>query len=209
MTKRMLRRLTVLMSVLALAVTLQPKTHAQQAQRSFPIDIGISYNAERAKIAGVPCGCFWLQGGSADGTIKLYRGVGATISVSGQRASAVTAGVDLSKFSVMAGPRYTLGVSRWTSRYLGEEHSASVFGEALYGYVHGFDSLFPSATGVRTSANSFSMQIGGGMNVNLGRGLGLRALQLDYVRTSLPNSTSNVQNDFRLGVGITYHVHRR
>jgi hypothetical protein len=43
----------------------------------------------------------------------------------------------------------------------------------------------------------------------LAKGFGLRALQLDYVRTSLPNASTNSQNDFRLGLGITYRIRHR
>lgn len=201
---KVLRQTGFWMGAVILSVSFQVKAQGADASRS--VDVGVTYNAERTKIASAPCGCLWLQGGAADGAITIYRGVGAAVSISGEHRTNATPGVDLSKFSFMAGPRYTHGISRWSSRYLGEKHAASVFGEALFGYVHGFNSLFPSGTGLQTSANAFSMQIGGGLNVDLGKGFGLRALELDYVRTALPNSTSNLQNDFRLGIGVTYHV---
>ena len=50
------------------------------------------------------------------------------------------------------------------------------------------------------------MQLGGGLDVTLSRGFGVRALQVDYIRTSLPNNTSNIQNDLRIAFGITYRV---
>lgn len=206
---KMLQKTILWMSALLLAVIFQARAEAQQSERSFAAEVGVTYNAERAKIASVPCGCFWLQGGSVDGAITIYRGIGAAVKVTGEHRSNAAPGVDLNKFALMAGPRYTHGISRWTSRYLGEKHTADVFGEALFGYVHGFNSVFPSQTGVQTSANAFSMQIGGGLNVNLARGFGLRALELGYVHSALPNSTSNRQNDFVVGIGITYRVGRR
>jgi hypothetical protein len=36
--------------------------------------------------------------------------------------------------------------------------------------------------------------------------LSLRVLQLDYSRTSLPNNTTNWQNNLRIGAGITLRV---
>jgi hypothetical protein len=48
------------------------------------------------------------------------------------------------------------------------------------------------------------MQIGGGVDVLMFKGFGIRALEADYVRSSLPNSASNNQNDLRLSFGISY-----
>ncbi len=56
-----------------------------------------------------------------------------------------------------------------------------------------------------TSANSFAVQAGGGVNLYLTRSFGIRLLQADYVRTTLPNAAANTQNDLRLAFGITYH----
>ena len=43
------------------------------------------------------------------------------------------------------------------------------------------------------------------MNLYLTRSFGVRLLQADYVRTTLPNAAANTQNDLRLAFGITYH----
>jgi hypothetical protein len=73
--------------------------------------------------------------------------------------------------------------------------------------VHAFNGLFPSSGNtVKSSANAFAMQVGGGVNVALAKGFGLRALQLDYIYTTLPNNGTNTQHDLRMGIGITYHL---
>jgi hypothetical protein len=81
-----------------------------------------------------------------------------------------------------------------------------LFGEALFGGAHGFSSSFPTPSGLVSSANSFAMQLGGGLDVAVGRGFGIRALELDYIHTSLPNNASNSQNDLRIAFGLTYHT---
>jgi hypothetical protein len=42
--------------------------------------------------------------------------------------------------------------------------------------------------------------------VALSRGFGVRAFEVDYLRTSLPNNASNSQNDLRIAFGLTYHT---
>ena len=77
--------------------------------------------------------------------------------------------------------------------------------EALFGVAHGFDSNFPASSGTTDSANSLSMQFGGGINIALTGNFGLRAIQVDYVRTSFRNFANDTQHDVRLAAGITYH----
>jgi hypothetical protein len=196
-------------ALLAGALACGPMAQAQQESRPLSVDLAVTYTGERAKIASTSCGCFWLQGGSVNGAITLFRGLGVAANLTGEHSPNIGPGVDLNKLAFMAGPRYTLRTARWTNRFLGAKHGTSVFGEALFGYAHGFNGIFPTSSGVEASANAFSMQIGGGLNVRIARNFGIRALELDYVRTSLPNSASNTQNDLRLNFGVSYHLRVR
>ena len=200
---------TICGSVLLCAVLMTAAAAcAQQAHSNLlpgiaSADVALTYNLERAKIASSNCGCFWLNGASAEVAVPVYRGFSAAASFGGATASNIAPGVDLSKFSYVFGPRYTYNISRYTDRYT-KRHAAQIFGEALFGGAHGFNSVFPAAGGSTNTANSFAMQLGGGLDVALSRGFGVRALQLDYVRTSLSNNASNTQNDFRIAFGVTY-----
>jgi hypothetical protein len=46
--------------------------------------------------------------------------------------------------------------------------------------------------------------IGGGVNVALRHRLALRAFEADWLRTQLPDGTTNVQNNLRLGAGLVF-----
>ena len=46
------------------------------------------------------------------------------------------------------------------------------------------------------------LKAGGGMNLNLKPHLALRLFEADYLRTQLPNSTNNAQNNLQLGAGL-------
>jgi peptidoglycan-associated lipoprotein len=175
---------------------------AQQASKNMhaalPV-VAVTYDLEDAKGALIG-GDFWLQGGSVDIAVPFYRGLSVAGNFSGVHASnAIHPGVNLGKISYLAGPRYTLARSS----------HVRIFGEGLFGGAHGFDSIFPVGGSLVPTANSFAMQLGGGMDVSLHRGFGVRAIELDYVRTGLPNNGANSQNDLRLAFGISYQFERK
>ncbi len=169
-------------------------------------DFALTYTAERAKLAPSNCGCFWLNGGSGEAASTFYQGLGIAANLTLNHASSIAPGVNLSQTAFMAGPRYTFSTSRRTDRRFTKKHGTYVFAEWLLGGVHAYNSVFPSSSGTTASASAFSMQLGGGANVALARGFGLRVLELDYVRTTLPNNGSNSQNDLRLAFGVSYHL---
>lgn len=68
-----------------------------------------------------------------------------------------SSGVGLDMVTATFGPRYTWSPRR--ARY-------ALFVQGLAGVANGFNSIFPSNSGVDTVANSLAVQAGGGMNVN-------------------------------------------
>jgi hypothetical protein len=46
------------------------------------------------------------------------------------------------------------------------------------------------------------MELGGGMNLLVSRHLAVRAFEADWLRTGLPNGTTNVQNNLHVGAGV-------
>ena len=166
-------------------------------------DIAITFTTERAKIQSSSCSCFWLYGGGANAAITFYRGLGIATNLTAVHASNITPGVNLGLLSFMVGPRYTFNVSRSARRNL------RVFAEELVGYVHGFDSVFPGPNGTTFSSGAFSTQTGIGMDISNHKGFGVRLFEADFVHTSLPNSSSNSQNDLRLAFGLSYRLTAR
>lgn len=187
--------------VLFLSASLSTGLPAQVQKTAFTtrgadVDVAITYVAERAKIASVSCGCFWLQGGSGDAAVTFAKGIGVAANLTGVQNNDVGTGVGLAKVLFAMGPRYTVTPkNRWPS----------IFGEALFGGVHGFNSIFPSATGAKGAASSFAMMFGGGVDVQVAKHVRVRAVEADYVRTTLPNNAGNVQNDLRLAAGVSFH----
>jgi len=146
------------------------------------------------------CGCFGLAGFAGDAAWNLFslgssHGVGLGLAgdlgvVHTGQVSGQNYGLTLTTFT--AGPRLRL-----------PGHRLQTFGQALFGVAHGSGSQFPSGNTLVSSASSFALDLGGGADYPIGNRLSLRAIQLDYLRTSLPNITSGWQNSLRIGVGMT------
>jgi uncharacterized low-complexity protein len=200
--------IALLLGALMMGATAQAQQQPAQKLQLQSVDLAVTYSPARAKIAQTDCGCFWMQGGSADAAATFFHGLGVAANLTGERTSNITLGVDLSKISFMIGPRYTYNMHRATDRFLGSKHPSRVFGEWLFGGVYGFNSVFPTSGGVKSNANAFSMQLGGGMDVSLARSFSVRAIELDWVRSNLPNTGSDTQNDLRLAFGMSYHIQK-
>jgi hypothetical protein len=196
----------IIASVCLLAAATAWGQKIQYAAKDAPIsiDLAVTYAPERAQVMPNQC-CFWMQGGGVDASATLWKRLGIAASLTGDHAADVTSGVDVNKISYMGGPRYTYTAlanhagAAPTLRY-------QIFGQGLFGGVHGFNGLYPTSSSTTSSANAFALEAGGGFNYYVTRNWGLRVLEVDYVRTQMPNHAADVQNDLHLGFGITYHI---
>jgi hypothetical protein len=177
---------------------------AKKVCSSDAYDVAATYAPERTQISVSPNDGFWLQGGGVEAAVNFQRGLGLVASVSGGHASNVTPGVDVNKVVVLGGERYTHTVWRPRKGPARDRH-LELFGQWLFGSVHGFGGVYPASGGVKSSATAFAMQAGGGMNLALSRHFGLRLLDVEFLQTALPNNGSITQNDLRLATGITVH----
>jgi hypothetical protein len=141
---------------------------------------------------------FWMQGGSAELNGQLFHGLGVVADVSGQHSGDTKiAGVGLNLVTATFGPRYT-----WSPR--GTRYS--FYGQALLGEAFGFSSVFPGTGQASETANSMALMVGGGLSIHVNRHFALRAFKADWMRTQLPNATSGVQNNLRLGAGVVVRL---
>lgn len=199
----MLRRVTAAALLAGLMTVAAHAQSAPQQPRRFhlpPVDLAVTYDAERGKIAASNCGCFWFQGGGVNSSITLWHGLGFAADISGGRASDISPGISLSKVNFLFGPRYTWQVPHFPIAH----HAPSLFGEFLFGAAHAYGTVIPSASGGSSHATAFAYQTGGGLNLWLAPHFGLRALELDYVHSQLPNNSNSSQNDFRLATGFVW-----
>jgi hypothetical protein len=166
-----------------------PTEHATSS-----LEVAITYDASRANlIAG---DSFWMQGGGVQVHGQFWHGLGVVADVTGLHTANIdNSGIGLDLVTATFGPRYTWSPAH--ARY-------SVFGQALVGVAKGINSLFPGTPLPRSSADSLAVQLGGGVDLPLKRHIALRAFEADWIRTQMPNLTTGVQNNLKLGAGIVF-----
>ncbi len=163
----------------------------------YPIEVTLTYNATLSDLIGGRN--FWLQGSGVQVHGRFYGGLGELADVGGQHTANMNGtGVGLDIVTVTFGPRYT-----WTQR----RHQYALYGQALVGEAFGFNSVFPGTTGATSSRDSLAVKIGAGTNVARSRHVSWRVFEADWLRTQLPNSTNNVQNNLSLGAGLVLRFH--
>jgi peptidoglycan-associated lipoprotein len=160
-----------------------------------PIEISVDYSYLRANQGPGQCGCFNMNGGSAEVAFHTYRWFSAVADLTGERSGTVNGGPQgLSLVSFTAGPRFTYPI----------HHRYAPFAQGLFGGVHGFDTYFPVTSGSTGAASSFAMLAGGGLDLRMKSWLAIRPAQADYFYTQLPNGVNNRQNNLRLSAGVVF-----
>jgi hypothetical protein len=192
----------LLAASLLLTVTLKAQAPGAASEPGHQeVDVAVTYTAQHSNLISNPT--FWLQGGSFELSAQVWHGLGAAANITGTNtASTATGGPGLTMVTETFGPRYTW----YRENGARKKHSLAVFGQALIGEAHGFNSLFPQPAGAVTDYNSFAMQVGGGVDLGLSRHFAVRAIQADWLRTQFPNSTTNIQNSLRLGAGVVFRI---
>ena len=166
-------------------------------QRSGQLEVAVTYDAMKSNTTSA--NNFWMQGGSVQVHGQFRRGLGLVGDLSIlHTGNEHGSGVGLDLLTLTFGPRYT-----WTPAH----HRYAVFGQALGGEAIGYNSVFPFASGSKSSDSDIALKIGGGVDVALARHFSVRALEADWMRTQLVNSTNNVQNNLRLGAGVVWRSH--
>jgi peptidoglycan-associated lipoprotein len=188
------RRPLVILTVAAcLGMMAQAQTQAKDRYKDG-VSLALHYDMLRGGLTNG--NSFGTQGGAAEVNCSFFHGFGGTASVLGLHADGIGTGVPVNLVILTFGPSYT-----YTYGHRGA-HPVSFFAHGLIGEADGFDGLYPHGGVASSSTDSLAVQAGGGVDVGVSRHLAVRIVQADFVRTYLPNSQSNVQNNLRLGVGI-------
>jgi hypothetical protein len=188
---------TLLLTAAILWISATASGQAASTAEPHEVDLTFTYSPQFSNL--VIGSNFWLQGGSLDLSAEFYHGLSIVANIAGERASSISgSGVNLTMVTTTFGPRYT-----WTPK-----NKLTVFGHGMLGEAFGLDSDFPSRESAETDFNTLALQVGGGVDLRLSRHFGLRAVQADWIRTQFPNSTTNVQNNLRLGAGIVFRLRR-
>lgn len=181
-----------LFSTMALIVPSGAQTHPVGTGPKT-LDLGLMYSTQVTNYVGAQK--FWMQGGGVDAAYRVYKQFSGVVNFSALHGQgSQSADVSLTTATFTAGPRYT--------HRLGKQ--SKIFGQALFGLTHGSDSVFPTSTGQTPSANAFALQAGAGYDLSWNDRIAFRIPAVDYVRTTLPNGTTGVQNVLRISAGVVF-----
>jgi len=144
-------------------------------------------------------GNFWMQGGNVQIHGRFYGGLGVVADVAGAHTANMNSSrVGLDMVTAAFGPRYT-----WSPAH----RRYAIFGQTLVGEALGFNSVFPAANGASGNANALALKVGGGVNVALGSPRIIwRAFEANWLRSQLPNSNNNVQNNAIFATGVVFKL---
>jgi hypothetical protein len=197
----MMRKLLIsllILSTLALAPSWASAQSIYKQQTS--VDLAINYEAARAAI--VPGTAFWLHGGDAQVGITRWGGLGLAADFGGgHNAKISSSGVALDLVTITGGPQYRKTVESGADYY-----NVTIFGHFLAGEAHASNGVFAGSTAASTSATSFALKAGGGIDLDISPRLSLRIVQADWLRTQFPNGANDVQNHIQLGAGVVIHL---
>jgi len=162
-------------------------------------DVSVGYDRTQANAPPGDCQCFGVQGGYASGAFFLGDHLAVVAQFSGGTSSHISSlGQNLNLYTYLFGPKYAYSI-----------HRVTPFVQVLFGGAHGTDSYFPSNTGYATSASTFALAPGGGVDIDLTRHFSVRAIQAQYLRPSFPNGGDNEQNQLKIGAGLVFKFGQR
>ncbi len=165
-------------------------------------EVSFAYSPVEANAGPGQCGCFFMNGASAEGNFRTYRAFTTVVDVTAAHTGQIhNTGQPFSLLMVTGGTRlnYRIGGERF--------YYFKPFVQGLLGVAHGFDSAFPNKAGfIEPTATSFALLVGIGVDYKYRRHLSFRLIQADYGYTRLPNTAGNDQNLLRLSTGITIHL---
>jgi len=169
------------------------------AEDGHVLSLAVTFDSTAANVT--TANSFWLYGGSAEFNASLVRGFGVTAGFMGLHTGNSGGGVPINLVVETLGPSYSL-----RSRI--GRHPVTFLAHGLLGEANGFSGVYPKSTGPDSSAHGFAAKVGGGLDLQVSHHLSVRLVEANWLRTQLPNSTTNIQNDLELGAGIVFHTAR-
>jgi outer membrane immunogenic protein len=166
------------------------------------VEVSFAYSPTEVNAPPGNCGCFFMNGVSAEGNFRTYRAFTTVVDVTATHTGQIlNTGQPFSMIMATGGIRmnYRIGGERF--------YYFKPFVQVLGGMAHGFNSAFPDKAGfIQPTANSIALLAGIGLDYKYRRHLSFRVIQADYGYTRLPNLAGNDQNLLRISTGITIHL---
>jgi outer membrane immunogenic protein len=160
-------------------------------------EVSLAYSYVNANAPPDHCECFSMNGASASYAYNLSPAWGVVADVGVEHSGNVrSSGLDLTLTTLLAGARYSY-------RNL-DDGRIALFAEALVGAAHASGGLASIATDSSGTATDFAALAGAGVDISVNPRFAIRALELDYLLTTLPNGVNGYQSNLRASVGLVF-----
>ena len=182
---------------LPVTAALAQHTPDYRAARDKGGELSLLYSAQRS--SQLNGSAFFSGGGGVQFSLGMVGPLGAMIDVNAETNGNVGGtGVAITTVTTNFDPQLRIPLARHPSLRL----------EGLAGEVHGVAGVFPWGTTLSGTALALSNQVGGAIDLRRGN-LSIQPMHAGWVRTQLPNGTTDVENELRLSAGIVLHLGRK
>jgi outer membrane immunogenic protein len=159
-------------------------------------EIAVDYSYMHANAPPGNCACFSMNGGGVSYAYSPIEHLAVVADFNAVTAGNVnSSGLGLTLFTYMVGPRFT---------YPLHEGAIVPFAQVLVGGFHASGSLVNANANASAGPNGFAMEAGGGLDIPVGSTFSVRAIEADYLLTTLPNGVNARQNNLRLSAGVVW-----
>jgi outer membrane protein OmpA-like peptidoglycan-associated protein len=177
------------------------KTKTNSNGDTYPaVDLFVGYSYVRFNTNAGRSEHFNWQGGTGAIAGNINRWFSLVGEFSAYRLKE-TAVVTSSTYTYLFGPQFSRRGERFTP-----------FAHALFGAARlaGEQITTPSTSAFfganrKSSENAFATALGGGLDVNLNKRVGIRLFQFDYLLTKFTDGINNKQNNLRASAGLVLH----
>lgn len=177
-------------AVVALVLA-NPELKAQWTEGRFDSEVALGYRYTAA--SGFDNG-FTLTGGTVSVSHQMRGWLGNVIEASDSHANAASAGETSFKLiTLVTGPRVSL-----------TERSVKLFGELLGGVARGNETYLPTEAGYATSATSYAIQAGGGVDFLLQDRFSIRVVDVEHLSTGFAEGARTAQQHWTVGGGLVW-----
>jgi outer membrane protein OmpA-like peptidoglycan-associated protein len=181
--------------------TAKPKTKATSNGDSYPaVDLFAGYSYIRFRTDAGVKEAFSLHGftGALAGNVNRWFSLVGDFGV--YRIHDLPPSVTGSAYTYLFGPQFSRRGERWTPFF------HALFGAARLADIQASTIPTGSAFFNRSfSQNSFATALGGGLDANLNKHIGIRIFQVEYLITKFTDGRDNKQNNFRASAGLVLH----
>lgn len=160
-------------------------------------ELSFAYSYVNANAPPDHCECFSMNGASSSYAYNVSSHLGVVADIGIEHAGNVrSSGLDLTLTSFLVGARYSY-------RNL-DNGRIALFGEALAGAAHASGGLAAIAGDSGGASTDFAALVGAGVDLTINPHFAIRALEFDYLLTTLPNGVNGYQSNLRASIGLVF-----